>query len=425
MIPMHVPLNRRNIVVLSFLCLLILFPWQMAQGAEEIPTIEELTGGKIKTGDLITKENVDLVKDWQAPSNYEKVKRGQVQIIAPTTPREATTPPLFAKVTEKNKGQAVIGEGRAVYTKDGKKWPGGLPFPAPETGDKVLANYRHSGLSYKSDDFDFYVLMQFTNKEGKQYKENLSYYRKLYTNCRIFVPPLGSVPNHEEEIYRGLIYFLKPHEIKGLSQLVIRYYDDSAKADDGFVFIPALRRTRRISASNWQDNMAGSDINWGDGDGLTEPFANWNFKLLEKRVIIYPGMSNPKPSLNPDGSADIPITWDEGTKFERYQWELRPVYVVECLPKEDHVYSKRIGYFDAYTAQCNTMINFDRQGKMWRGWSSGCTHTDGVNVPVTSFPSQYDFQIDHITRLTTFDPKFNEGAQVQSYTLKNMLRMGK
>ena len=71
--------KQRNIVVMVFFIVsLFLIPLRTSLAAEEweiisspVPTIEELTQGKVKVGDTITKENVDLVKDLLSVGVYE------------------------------------------------------------------------------------------------------------------------------------------------------------------------------------------------------------------------------------------------------------------------------------------------------------------------------------------------------------------
>ena len=423
----HARTKPRCLFVLYFVLLVALFSWGMAWG-EEIPTIEKVTGGKLKAGDLVTKDNVDLVKDLLPPSAYECVKRGMVLILAPPTPVEKTLPAYFLEATKKNRGKAVMGQNNVVYTKDGKKWIGGFPFPEPQTGTEAMANYRFGALSYGCDDFNYYVRMDFVNSKGEAYKYNQSWYRKMFVQPRLLVPPLGVIPGHEAENYRSMIFFLEPQDIAGLSQLFVRYYDDTARPDDGYLYLPALKRTRRISATNWQDNMAGTDLTWSDADGFADPFGGWNFKLVEKKLYILPGDNNPNPKKRPDGTWDPGIKYDVGVKFPRLQWELRPTYVVEATPKQTHVYGKKIIYLDEVTFKSRIVEMYDHQMKLWKHWLIGCTlikGADGNNYSCTTFPHGYDFQIDHMTRLTTQTPAYNTGVKVEDYTLKKMLEMGK
>ena len=415
----------RHFVGCGLVALLTLGIAGIASSAD-IPTVDKLTGGKVKNGDVINKANVDLIKEWIAPSTYEQVKRGMTMILAPTTAVEATMPTYFLEATKKNTGLAVIGKNSVAYTRDGKKWPGGFPFPDPKTGEEAMANSK-VGLLFGGDDFNYHVRFDFVNKAGKDYKYSVSWYRKIASTGRLKVAPVPVFGGHEDESFRSMIVFTEPYDIKSISQVLIRYYDETAKPDDGYVYIPALKRTRRISATNWQDNMAGSDLTWGDAEGFVEPFSLWTFKLIGKANMIMPGQSNPPPKKNADGSFAPGVPLDAGVKFARMQWEVRPVVIVEAKPKGTHIYGKQILYLDALNWRNTVVEKFDKTGRPWKAWTVGGGLTkgrDGLNYGVTFYPHQYDLQVDHMTRLTTMKPEFNVGAKIDDYSTKKMLELG-
>lgn len=98
---------------------------------EELTNIEAYTKGKIKVGDTISKDHVELVQDLLDPMVYQEVAQDQrTFFILPTqTKIEEQFPPFFMDATLKNWGQAQFGKNGNVYTKEGKPWIGGHPFP--------------------------------------------------------------------------------------------------------------------------------------------------------------------------------------------------------------------------------------------------------------------------------------------------------
>ena len=110
-------------------------------GKASLPTIEDLTGGKVKNGDVIDKNNVDLVKDYLTAGIYESVKRGMVLMMGTQLPPDQLNPKAFREATERNKGKAVMNENGVVYyEKIGTPWPGGRPYPWVKTGLEAMAN---------------------------------------------------------------------------------------------------------------------------------------------------------------------------------------------------------------------------------------------------------------------------------------------
>jgi hypothetical protein len=61
----------------------------------------------------------------------------------------------------------------------------------------------------------------------------------------------------EKRIYR----FLSPADVQGTSVLV---FDYEAKADDVWIYLPALRKTRRIVSSQKSQSFMGSEFSYGD-----------------------------------------------------------------------------------------------------------------------------------------------------------------
>ncbi|MFN0318093.1 MAG: outer membrane lipoprotein-sorting protein [Burkholderiales bacterium] len=103
--------------------------------------------------------------------------------------------------------------------------------------------------------------------------------------------------------------FLSPPDVKGTVSLLIEH---AASEDDIWIYLPALKKVRRLVASNKKDSFVGTDFSYGDIIG--HKVEEWDHKLLREEQL--------------DG-----------------QW----CYVIESLPKTAAVktntgYSKRVGW---------------------------------------------------------------------------------
>jgi hydrophobe/amphiphile efflux-3 (HAE3) family protein len=96
-----------------------------------------------------------------------------------------------------------------------------------------------------------------------------------------------------------LTRFTAPADVKDTVTLMI---ENSAKDDDIWVYLPALKKVRRLVASNKKDSFVGTDFSYADVIGYK--VTDWNYKLLREDTL--------------DG---------------------QPVYVVEALPKTASVRS--------------------------------------------------------------------------------------
>jgi hypothetical protein len=107
------------------------------------------------------------------------------------------------------------------------------------------------------------AVVKMKNIAGGQTREReLSMATKLYDGGKT-----------EKRIYR----FLAPADVRGTGVLV---YDYENKSDDVWVFLPALRKTRRVVSSDQSNSFMGSEFSYGD---LNVPsLDDFNYKLLKE-----------------------------------------------------------------------------------------------------------------------------------------------
>ena len=393
-----------------------------------VPTIEELTGGKVKKGDLIDKNNMDLIKDWLTPGTVEALNQGMVIVIGTESGFDEAVPKSFADLTRKHKGKAVMDTTGAVYYEEiGTPWPGGRPYPEPKNGLEVMANIKY-GIGV--DDFRAAGLLRFVNSKGKVYKTFGLESTQIWCSTRKYIPPIGTEPQYEGQLYRRTSMLTHPIEIKGQGQFSIRYYDDAKKYDTGFQYFPSFKRTLRISTTTWQDNIAGSDLIYGDSQAFNEPFVDWNFKLLETKYFMVPEHKAPFPYMDDKGNVRPEVKFDVGWRWPRLGWAIFPMHVVLATPKGKHVYGKKMLYvstdpFTKGTRIAEMMDVYDRQGKLWKYY---CPHNgdyredSGYSVPWGVFMT--DLQAQHTTSYW-FKLQLNQKLKPGSASFKYLLSQGR
>ena len=126
-----------------------------------------------------------------------------------------------------------------------------------------------------------------------------------------------------------LTRFLSPPDVKGTVSLLIEHAD---KDDDIWIYLPALKKVRRLVAGNKKDSFMGTDFSYADVIGYK--VGEWNYTLLKEDTL--------------DG---------------------QPCYVIEALPKSDAVkdsngYSKRIGWLREDNLMAIKMDYWDEAGQM-------------------------------------------------------------
>ncbi|MFZ3115814.1 MAG: DUF1329 domain-containing protein [Syntrophales bacterium] len=377
-------------------------------GKAKLPTIEDLTGGKVKIGDLVDKNNVELVKEYLTVAMYELVKRGMVLRMGTQLPPEQLNPPSFGAATVRNRGKAVLIGNAPYYEKKGNIWPGGIPFPVAKNGLEAMCNYHYGRAwdSYHTSPIDLW----YVNAKGEHYKTIGQ--EHIYVKCsgRTVLPPFGTIPGYENVYIKRISVATYPREIIGLGQFTVRYYDPGQDYDTGFAYLPAFKRTIRVSATTWQDNIVGSDITYGDGDGFQDPFDGWNFKLTGRKFMLVNEPKSPTPIFDAGGHLSKTVQFDQGKKYPRLGWVIAPVDVVEAIPKIKHIYGKKVVYVMmwpyVYTGSgINAVDIYDRQMKLWKGVIHPFGRHEYLNgdpkMPQTPLSGSfvYDLQTGHSTQM--------------------------
>jgi hypothetical protein len=384
-----------------------------AYGAEA--TIEDLTKGKVHIGDRITVDKVGMVRDLISECTYDKMTKGLELVIAPKTDSRTCRDPAFWEATGRNKGRAMLDKGNNLWTKEGKPWAGGFPFPEPKTGLEVMFNALERYGALAGDDYICDSLALWINSKGVIHRTARNGWMGIHLQGRTMLEPFGIYPGYERETLRMLIWYTEPYDLNGLASLLIRHQDIN-KLDECWAYIPALRRVRRISTSQRDDSLTGDDLAMCDYNCWSDPLGMWNFKILASKQMIMPGYSNEHLRAKDDeGRMKTPRY---AGKFIKANFELRPVYLIEAKPIGRRAYSKKIVYVDAETFHIPLAEGYDQGGKIWRSAEFYfCPYSGGkeAQAAYVSFDN-YDHQSDHMT-VVTGGPKdrVNVGFKAKDY----------
>jgi len=252
----------------------------------------------------------------------------------------------------------------------------------------------------------------------------------INTTGRLEIPPLGAIPGMEKIKYKRITGQTYPLAQKGLGLVVTRYYDDTVNQDEGFIYLPAFKRTIRVSVTTWQDSIGGSDMTYGDTLGFGEPYGFWNFKLIGKKYMLIPEPKNPITLVSREtGKMHPDFKFTEGEKFPVFGWCITPLYVVEATPKVRHIYKKRILYVLSPEYWATTQLfpyteMYDRAGRLWKMYLTGYGHINYDHKEPRldcNTLNIYDFQSDHMSFLF-LSSYWNTGLKPDDFTLKSLLQ---
>jgi hypothetical protein len=365
----------------------------------------------VAPGTVITAANADQVKDLVSPGVLWCVKHGMVMKIVPYKKIEWNS--RYKEATEQYAGQVKLSaDGRSV-----EGHVGGQPFPNIDPNDpnvalKIMWNYEYK--PFVTDDLD---LRNFDADTGTV-SENpmtierhfiLDHLRTLFYTGRLYVDPKPDLlPNNEGVRNKASLHpILEPFDLKGVGVTSIRYLDPD-RQDDTWLYLPTLRRVRRLSSAQRSDALFGQDTDVDSYYGYAGqiPWFNWKFIGDKKILATFHGEKFPVEYC--PGGGDF-VYCDT--------WEPRDAWVIEGTPKQSqYAYGKRVLFIDKETYFVAYSDIYDKAGQLWKVWLNnwGFRHkaapsygdTYDSEMPFQASISMVDTQLSHATRAALPSPKY-------------------
>ncbi len=180
---------------------------------------------------------------------------------------------------------------------------------------------------------------------------------------------------------KTIIFFDKPSDVKGTS-LLIWSYVDLKRDDDQWLYLPALRKIKRIASSDKEKSFMGSDLTFDDmGDRKVEEDTH---KLLHTE-----------------------------------DYNGRTCYVVEMVTKEkDYMYSKKLKWIDREEFIDYRTDFYDRKGRFLKQQVIDWKKLDGIWV-ITKMTVKNE-QTGHSTIVEMTDIKLNTGLRERLFSKREM-----
>jgi Protein of unknown function (DUF1329) len=321
----------------------------------------------IEAGDI---DSMPWLREYMTPDLIRRFKDAawfgwRRALIVPTTSyymskgtleqTEASTK-SGASFTATPDGNLLAADGRPALATQGA-----LPFLNPKNGLEATWLFVAHGVA--SDNLDFNpITMDVCNSSNsleRQYKAEL-WWQKMHG--RADIAPHGDMPGMQGVVEAGAIFFNDPRDVRGLAG-VRRRYAAANREDDFKVYVPSLKRTRVLSATDGQDPLAaGLELIWDDWRAYwvkTNP-AQFDYKIVgESWTLGMPHVGHFYEAARRDGSC----------KVDTVELELRPVWIVEITDKTGrYVYSKRRIYLDKefYYPAANEF--YDARANLMRVW---------------------------------------------------------
>ena len=184
---------------------------------------------------------------------------------------------------------------------------------------------------------------------------------------------------------KTVMVFLLPADVKGVGYLSFSY-DDASKSDDRWLYMPALKKAKRISGSSSGDYFMGTDFTYDDISG--HKIDDYTYTLLAEETI--------------DG---------------------KTCWKIESVPVKKSMYSKYLSWIDKESLVQVKAEFYDEQGMLLKALTvSGIEKKDGFWT--ADKMEMNNVQKKHTTVTETLKHEFNKTIP-DSYFRVNSLEEGK
>lgn len=260
---------------------------------------------------------------------------------------------------------------------------------APQSGmsaDDIMRIKYHNKYSLFAKDFNQTGTVLYVDPSGFTRK-------RVWTRLRL-------VKGDGEFSYKDLVVVTYPSQVKGLAVLTWTY-EDPTKEQNVWLWIPSLKKARKISASEDDDAFMGSDFTVEEVS--TRQFEDETYRLI--------------------GEEDF-----SGYRFEQtgeMKAEGKPCFVIEGYPKRPHwYYSKRKIWIDKETGGNIFDEYYDKNGKLFKTifieWVFA--DVDGERYPYQKAREVKDLRTGHRTVILMDDTSFDKGLSEYDFTVKALMR---
>ncbi len=354
---------------------------------EKQQALFEQTG--LKPGDFIDKSNWKKIDGLVPPSIVAWVKKGLIDMKISEFKYDINPDDKWINGGRKNEGKFKLDDTKnLIETATGKPplWVCGTPFPNldikndPDGGAKFM--YNNLLCKLRTGNYSYTSLIEWIGPTG--YERSVESIGLRYDYWGRTKGPAAT--NRDKLVYTVIEAVLKPFDVTGTANLSIKKMDGSD--DDVYVYIPAIRRVKRMSGANRSEPYMGTDATVDDTNGWSGRVNSMKWRFIEERIGLFcvpdwgaeePAIMRQLPektwkSLPNERAVKFQYEvkdWTKGTKAPwaptNTVWIPRTFYVIEAIP-EDPYYNggKMIFWLDIGTWWPMHKIYSDKAMEYWK-----------------------------------------------------------
>ncbi|MBN3037844.1 MAG: outer membrane lipoprotein-sorting protein [Candidatus Omnitrophica bacterium] len=258
--------------------------------------------------------------------------------------------------------------------------------------DEIMQVSEHVQYTLFADDYQSTGNVLYVEKTGATRT-------RKFLRQRIVLGPDSQSPEYR---YKDLIMFTQPTSVKGLGILSWSYVD-ADRDQDQWLWLPSLKKVRKVSAAQGDDSFMGSDFT--TEEITTRRYEDETYTLLGEEK--FKGFTSEH---------------DNQTYYAG-----RDCYKIECKPKRDPwYYSKRITWVDKEFGSTIYDEVYDSKGNLYKNIFKRYVvqKVDGKDYYTQDYLEVKDLRSGHKTLIEMEDIKFDQGLE-EDYFSERTLRRSK
>ncbi len=324
-------------------------------------------------GDVLTTDSVNKLKPFLPEQFWDNrdffFYEGMQLRIGPTM-RDYSQSPQFEAASSKYQGQARIGPDNSL-----ENYTAGRPFVTgeidckgdPYAGVKIIWNFVSVGSGDGQASF-FYSYWDRGEQLPLYYEGSGQTVKLAHRFEEKYAEQGGDIFRGEKRKNAFGVTVDAPFDARGIQLLSYRYKASDgtraeARNDDTWVYVPTLRRVRRISTAQRTDAVAGTDFTFDDLRSFNGIVPQYEWTCLGERRMIAP-MNTQEKAYPYDKDHNF---GPYGLSFANDNWELRDAFLVRMTPKnEDHPYHHKDIWIDKQTYTPLYSFAYDQKEELWK-----------------------------------------------------------
>lgn len=382
-----------------------------SEGAPQAPGLEP--------GVMLNQENADLAKDVLPEELVQLLSTGDFTAsIQKTT--DLSLRQSYKDATIQHAHEVSLdGSGTLI------KYQGGIPFPLldptdPQSGEKLAWNLRYRDLG---ETFECWPTTKEVNASG-----SIEHFDRGITRIRFGIHRPNPQDNDPQWQTQGVFFknsfeLLAPSDREG-GMRILTVYNDDHRPSEQLRYSPQTRRTRKEYV-NYLTPIGGAyEVLQEEGPpsffhGYLHRY-QWTYRGA--KLMLVPGFAQ---------TATLHFGGKNGW-YPETPWELRRVFVLESVPKEEHPFGRRVYILDQQTYAPLFILTYTQTGEFLRLLLIVHAHpahypgNERVSLPVLSGASVINYARQRATLFSTEGTtSYNRPLSAQRFGLMEILRRGK